>query len=761
MEGGDSSPDGSDSGPDGGEEEEGDTGGLSCDLDEVFSSYACTSCHDATPGLEGGNLDLLSPGLADRLVNQPSLNSGCAGELLVNGSEPKASVFLKALDPDRYADYGSESCQPPRMPLGSQTHVSDAHVDCLEEWVESLADGGGPEPAPFDPASLESSVAKVKYLLNGGAVTEADLLAASDEEGNLDEEKLRDLIDEWIWSAPDQLNPDFDVKLRMFLGLALQQRNIKKSSTFRYQDQLDLKPKNLPLEVDKGTFSENAEIMFIDTARDIVAEDRDFREVVTTRRWKVNTATLAGLVHADHPDLVNEKNRIDDVDKFGVFGHLEPGDYSDWRYVTIEQATQGNPPQLVYENTAEFAEAVRSIGEGGSVRLWTPRVGFFNTLVFFDQWKTNQDNDFRITTSQPVIAALDLIFEAGDPTEPASLEGLAAEHAEEGTACYGCHQFIDPMRTIYGSYYDHRNRSKGPRDPVEASFAFHGHVVDPITSMDGLAQAFVDHPRFAAAWTQKVCMWANSQRCDENDPVFEDVAATFRDGYTGSEDDDYRLDILFREFFSSTLATGATPSPAHEVVEFIVSPTRVSHFCQATNVRLRQAGELRCAEEGIDDAEQCASQPRNCFAQWKIGESLGQDNYIRGAREFSTPSSQDPMYAISVRQTCRDVAKVVSAQGPISKDDPPANTIRRLVKTLMGLPESHPRHELSYEALLRNYQILREGDECPDGENYVTANEGIEIGGDFVCGPGLNGNQAMQQVVTMACETPELSGMGF
>lgn len=149
------------------------------------------------------------------------------------------------------------------------------------------------------------------------------------------------------------------------------------------------------------------------TARDIVADERDFREVVTTRRLRVTTAILAALVHID-TDLPRHNGRLVEESKFGRYYYLTPS---------------SSPPDISHENSAAFAEALRNIPDDGSVRLWTPRVGFFSTPVFFDWWGTNIDNQYRVTMSQTLIGALDLIFEAGDPTPPPSLVGLDAEHA--------------------------------------------------------------------------------------------------------------------------------------------------------------------------------------------------------------------------------------------------------------------------------------------------------------------------------------------
>jgi hypothetical protein len=83
-------------------------------------------CHVAEA--PGGDLDLVSPGLAARLVDVPA-SSTCGGTLLVDSSDPEASLlYQKVLDS---APCGS------RMPLGGAPLV-DVERACLLEWITEL-----------------------------------------------------------------------------------------------------------------------------------------------------------------------------------------------------------------------------------------------------------------------------------------------------------------------------------------------------------------------------------------------------------------------------------------------------------------------------------------------------------------------------------------------------------------------------------------------------------------------------------------------
>jgi hypothetical protein len=319
------------------------------------------------------------------------------------------------------------------------------------------------------------------------------------------------------------------------------------------------------------------------------------------------------------------------------------------------------------------------------------------------------------------------------------------------------------MRTTFSSYYSIRGQGLGAREGGPSTFAFAGHVVPRVDTMDELAEAIATHPRFGAAWAQKLCMWANSQRCVESDPEFQRVVQVFEEGYDrSSPDDDFRLATLVRELLSSTLITGASPSPSHERAEFRISSTRHAHFCQATRVRLAEAARLRCVEEGLAPTECSSSHAPSCFTGFSQALGLGTDDYARGIRDFVTPSTQDPVYSIAAREACRSMtSSIVSASGPFPSGGEPSANIRRIVEQVMGLPPSHPRHDIAVSALLRTYQILRTSGECPSGQSPLEANADIPDDGTFVCGPGRNRSEALRHVFVIACTSPDLIGLGF
>ncbi len=214
-------------------------------------------------------------------------------------------------------------------------------------------------------------------------------------------------------------------------------------------------------------------------------DDRPFTEVLTTRRWAVTTASLAALAFLDKSAeaLRAEKHTLvggagtsslqartwylpglpatcdvstplpsnDLIELMLGFVNCKGGgsyrfddtllteaDFNDWRFVDLEAAGSPGQSPAFYD-----LPALRSATK---LSLVQPRAGFFTSPAFLANWETNEDNQFRVTTSQTLIVALGEIFSPADPTKPVRLDGLPTEHAAPTTTCYGCHQFLDPMR---------------------------------------------------------------------------------------------------------------------------------------------------------------------------------------------------------------------------------------------------------------------------------------------------------------------------
>lgn len=93
---------------------------------DILASATCSGpgCHAA----EAPNVapDLISPGVADRLVNVAT--AGCTDRFLVDSANPAASYLLESLKP-------APGCGS-QMPIGGVLTAEE--IACVEEWVEGL-----------------------------------------------------------------------------------------------------------------------------------------------------------------------------------------------------------------------------------------------------------------------------------------------------------------------------------------------------------------------------------------------------------------------------------------------------------------------------------------------------------------------------------------------------------------------------------------------------------------------------------------------
>jgi hypothetical protein len=96
------------------------------DIPVEYLAPTCTFvvCHD---GQSGNALDLLAPGLPERLVGVESTSLSCAGFLYIDPAAPEQSLILRKLDAD-----------PPcgeRMPPAAM--VTAPERACMLAWVQA------------------------------------------------------------------------------------------------------------------------------------------------------------------------------------------------------------------------------------------------------------------------------------------------------------------------------------------------------------------------------------------------------------------------------------------------------------------------------------------------------------------------------------------------------------------------------------------------------------------------------------------------
>lgn len=712
-----------------------------CDVQAAFAAEGCTGCH-TSPGAAAG-LDLtldpavLGPSLLDRE------STSCRGQRLVDTRAPASSILLSAVDHTRRLEPGACALA---MPPGKSTDgLNPENLACLDTWVKSLTDGKHNEP--FQPASIETALAKTKLLVHGGAVTEQELATVT-----TDPNQLRPLIDGWTRT------PAFAVKLRSFLSTALQQDSVgTMKETLGFP---------IPHFEPSPQLRQALASSFVDTAMNIVETGAPFTEVVTTHKRSLSTAELVLLSYSEQTSAEIESTKykirlvgppkagntpatltkVGDVWELGgaleegkvcringpdsgpipdpqiisserfiamLFGRIQCRRVGDARFVgPVTLADHTDARELTIETASgmrlRFPDiaAMRSIPSGAVIRLNAARPGFFNTSVFRDNWPTNVDNDFRVTLNQTLMVALGATFSIGDPTVGATT-GIDEVHANPSSPCYGCHRLMDPMRPFLANGMDTAYRASN-KPPIAATFAFLQSNKTG-TSIDDLALALVEHPRFATAWVLRICSWANSRACSEAEPGVVALADGFRQGGW-----DFRKLIV--DTLASPLVTGLSGSDLS--VNPSASIARRRHLCSALQVRLG----------GVVDASDVCSN-----ASDDLSRGIADDAFARNQPDFVQTSRPGTFHAAGIERLCETLAS--RAVNTLFPADDVTSSTTKLVEQFMGLPANHSRHAAALAAL----------------SSHVA---------DVVAAGGTPG-QAMQSAFVVACTSPDVSGAGL
>ena len=326
---------------------------------------------------------------------------------------------------------------------------------------------------------------------------------------------------------------------------------------------------------------------------------------------------------------------------------------------------------------------------------------------------TNTDNQFRVAVNQSLLGGLHTRFSATEPTEPLRTDGVNGEHAENQD-CMGCHRQVDPMRAYFAkSYSINYQRPFGDGadaqilDEVRPVFTFYGE-----RSQGGDLRRFgrliAEHPKFASAWVQKLCLFANSARCDENDPIFRGISNRFRDG-------GFNFKSMLIELFSASLVTGRSDN----AVALTISITRREHLCALLAERTGQA---------------------NICMIRRVRSIIGlipKDTISRGAADPSMPSRPNPVYLATAESVCEAVARtvVVNARTAQFSGATPNRTIERIVNQLMAL-ESDPARSGEVQAVLRTHF-------------------------DEARAANISQLESLRSVFSIACVSPDVTGMGL
>ena len=399
---------------------------------------------------------------------------------------------------------------------------------------------------------------------------------------------------------------------------------------------------------------------------------------------------------------------------------LLPSDFTTWNMIAIRQPNTG-------ETTTNFYDlvALRSTNE---LVLDSPRPGFFTTPAFQANWPTNASNQMRVTLNQALIVTTGTAIDGTDVTTPSSTPGLDATHAAPGSSCFGCHQLLDPTRSILTdtyTYFYNAPQNDAAFDAQPGLFAFQG-VVQPMKTIDDFAAILASHPLVPQAWAEKLCYYASSGPCDPKDPVFQQIVGDFANGF--------QWNTLVRELLSSPIATNASQTKTFDTNGEIVAVTRRDHLCAALDNRLGFTDICQ-----LDAADQTG--PLSEIAQ--VVSGMPSDGYGRGATIPVLPNQPTLLYRGGLENICAAVSAMVidarpTAAQPNTKEWNSAEStaaIADFVSQIMSLAPSDPR--------------------APQATSLLTAHFAAAQAA------GATATDALRSTFVAACLSPTFVGIGM
>ena len=399
---------------------------------------------------------------------------------------------------------------------------------------------------------------------------------------------------------------------------------------------------------------------------------------------------------------------------------VDATDFTAWKLVTLRAPRAGEAQTVFYD-----LPALRNATE---LVLATPRLGFFSTPAFFANWPTNASNQMRVTANQALIVATGTGVDGFDTTAPATTPGLDGAHAPQGSACFGCHQQLDPTRSILSSTYSWFYYPQ--TDPAlihqPGLFAFQ-NVIAPMRTIDDFARLLASHPLVAQAWGQKLCYYASSAPCNPIDPEFLRILAKFT--ASGSS-----WNTLVHELLASPITTNASQTATATTNGAVIAVSRRDHLCAALNNRL-----------GLFDICQLDAtvQGRATSTIAQIVSGMPSDGYGRGATIPVLPNQPTLFYRAGLENVCAAVAALV-VDAAVSPAQPgarhwssadPAAAIADFVATMMALPPSDPR--------------------APQAQAILTSHFDAGIAA------GATPKDAMRSTFVAACLSPSFIGIGM
>jgi hypothetical protein len=448
--------------------------------------------------------------------------------------------------------------------------------------------------------------------------------------------------------------------------------------------------------------------------------DPDLADAGCSADPMIISASAPGLYELLQGDLRSATNG--GCTSFGkmVNGPLQPGDFQDWRMTTITQPTPS-------QTTTPFWD-LPTLRTTNSLVLSVPRVGFFTTPAFFANWQTNASNQMRVTMNQTFIVSTGAQVDGTDTTTPPSTPGLDSAHAAPGSACFYCHQILDPSRSIFAATYswDYGLQPDPTYSNQPGLFAFEGVIQPAMHTIYDLGTTLAGHPLLASGWAQKLCYYVNSEPCAESDVEFQNIVSLFQTS-------NYSWNQLVKAVVISPITTHAASTTTATTNGEVVAVSRRDHLCAALDARLGLADVC-----GLN-ATVKPIMPNTAYA---IVSGLPSDAYSRGSVAPVLPTQPTLFLRGGLENFCESLSALLidnSKAPPGAKTWSSANSTQAIadfVAIVIGIPASDPRNAGLQQLL----------------NAHFTAAKQVS---------GVSATSALQSTFTAACMSPSAVSIGL
>jgi hypothetical protein len=311
------------------------------------------------------------------------------------------------------------------------------------------------------------------------------------------------------------------------------------------------------------------------------------------------------------------------------------------------------------------------------------------------------------------------------------------------------------MKQFWESYFDFNDRNDFPMlrfgqssvtpNRTNGGALMYGNVASEGATMEDLGGLLaevqdqnlaVEDPalqvvnRFALSMAQKLCYFADSAGCAEDDPEFRRIVLSFQES-------GFDFKVLIRELFSSPLVTGAADTRTFTLRNVVVSIARKDQLCQELSNRLGISDVCGLSvaypfSTGFGVSNDAYAAPR---AISRIAGSMPADAFSRGSEQPVALADPTLFYRAASELICETVAaRVVDVDGAPYTSANLAGSLDAMVQNIIGYTVGDTKYASAVQILNDHY------------------NEALA---------SANATAALQSTFSLACQSPTSLSFGL